>query len=518
MAILTSVGVLMEYQLMLKKVGMDGIRQIKKIFTIKTPGFNNTIKQISSFKLVNITNKEFIIIPRFGGFMLQSVGLITEVLKNKLKSGEDRQLTMSNTIFTNNQKIIISHLEQNIFTEENKLNGKSSTILQMDPGYGKTYIAVGLINKIQKKTFIVVPNTYLLKQWVDVLTKCFPQNTIGYYYGAKKLDGDIIVSIINSALTYPDYSACGLIVYDEVHMYCSTAFAEIFTKAQCINCIGITATPVNRIDKFDKIAHWALGKVIYANKVDGWNQGDISFKSNVVRVIYNGPESHTKILESASGIVSVPLMVNQLCEDPYRNQLIVNYALKLHAAGSNVFIFSDRREHLKILSDLLNSHKITHEVPELEPLTKTKTKTKTKAKASSKTKTQKENPKYIKDMKVFKLIGGSSNLDIENANTNGRIIMTTYQYSGTGVSINKMNALILATPRKSNMTQILGRIYRLSGDQTILRHIIDIVDNKTCLKSQYYVRKKSFMLLLNGKEIVDKKIKHGDDISNLGLD
>ena len=34
-----------------------------------------------------------------------------------------------------------------------------------------------------------------------------------------KKDGDIVVSIINSALKYPDYSKFGLIIYDEVHMY-----------------------------------------------------------------------------------------------------------------------------------------------------------------------------------------------------------------------------------------------------------------------------------------------------------
>jgi hypothetical protein len=67
-----------------------------------------------------------------------------------------------------------------------------------------------------------------------------------------------------------------------------------------------------------------------------------------------------------------------------------------------------------------------------------------------------------------------------------------------------MNSLILATPRKSNMTQILGRIYRLSSDATIKRHIIDIVDNKTCLKSQYYHRKKTYMEL--DSEINDIKV------------
>ncbi len=89
--------------------------------------------------------------------------------------------------------------------------------------------------------------------------------------------------------------------------------------------------------------------------------------------------------------------------------------------------------------------------------------------------------------------------------------MTTYQYSGTGVSINKMNAIILATPRKSNMKQIMGRIFRLKSDASITRDIIDIVDNRICLKSQYYTRKKTYINDLHAI-IEDKKVKWEDFI------
>jgi superfamily II DNA or RNA helicase len=103
-------------------------------------------------------------------------------------------------------------------------------------------------------------------------------------------------------------------------------------------------------------------------------------------------------------------------------------------------------------------------------------------------------------------MGGSTENDIQQAKNTGRIIMTTYSYSGTGVSINKMDALILATPRKSNMTQILGRIFRLKGNVDITRNIIDIVDTKICLKSQFYTRKKTYENVLNAN-IATKKIK-----------
>lgn len=467
---LTRSGVIAEYQTLVDKIGNDGIRKIKKIFTIITIGHNNTRKTITAVKIIkavkaNDTISTKLLLPRFGGFMLFND------IENRLQRGTDIKLN-PNMKLTPNQSQTLKYLKQNIYTLANVEKGTSSTILQMDPGYGKTYLSFGVINEIKKKTMIIVPNTYLLRQWVDTLDIAFPDSKIGQYYGLKKIDGDIIVAIVNSALKYPDYTEFGLIIYDEVHMYCSKKSSAIFSKAQAACCLGLTATPEDRIDKFDPVAQWSLGNVIYADKLPGWNSGNVNFSTNVTRVIYGGHKDYTRILESATGIVSVPLMINQLQEDPHRNRLIVAYAIKLYKTGKNVFVFSDRREHLHMLANLLIEQKIHFDAPELET--------------------------------IKKLMGGSTNDDIENAKNVGRIIMTTYQYSGTGVSINKMNSLILATPRRSNMKQILGRIYRLTSDQTIVRQIIDIVDNKICLKSQYYSRKKAYINLQ--ATMSDKKI------------
>ena len=459
--ILATNGCLIDYNTFYNKVGMNGIRRVKNAFTITTIGHNNIPKKISSFKQIDFDGKRTISIPRFGGFMLQKTGLIKEI-KNTLSDGLNVDIDKSTLELSDNQNIVLSHLMDNIYTEINKQQGRGSTILQMDPGYGKTYLAIGLINLLKKKTFIIVPNTYLLKQWVDALKISFPNNRIGTYYGLKKTDGDIIVSILNSALSYPasDYYNCGLIIYDEVHMYCSKKTSEIFRIAQSTYCLGLTATPNERLDNFNKVAVWALGNVIRANNIPGWNFETSSFKTVVECIKYSGPANYTKIIESKTGIVSVPLLMNQLQLDPHRNDIIVNSAIKLYNMGRNVFIFSDRRCHLLTLAALLDSQRINYEAPEIKTL-----------------------------------MGGSSDIDIEDAKKNSRIILTTYQYSGTGVSINKMDSIVLATPRKSNMKQILGRIYRLSGNDNVVRYIIDIVDSKICLKSQFYTRKKTYIEL-----------------------
>jgi hypothetical protein len=88
--------------------------------------------------------------------------------------------------------------------------------------------------------------------------------------------------------------------------------------------------------------------------------------------MYSGHDKYTKIIEAANGIISVPLMINQIQDDPYRNKLIVAYAVHLYKKGRNVFVFSDRRNHLQALAHVLNNLKIQFDAPELNDEQKNK--------------------------------------------------------------------------------------------------------------------------------------------------
>jgi hypothetical protein len=91
---------------------------------------------------------------------------------------------------------------------------------------------------------------------------------------------------------------------------------------------------------------------------------------------------------------------------------------------------------------------------------------------------------------VGALMGGARNADhIKNT---ARVIVTTYGYSSVGISIARMTAMVLATPRRNGHRQICARITRRDGDPTIPRVIVDIVDARTALRGQYYTRKKVY--------------------------
>ena len=349
---------------------------------------------------------------------------------------------------------------------------------------GKTYIAMDIISRINKKTLIIVPNTYLLNQWVELLTMYFPENTIGTLYGKKHKDGDIIVAIINSASQSDEFKVAdelsdsmpimdlfrsvGVVILDESHMYISNVFRKVFYRIHSKYIIGLTATPSERKDKQDFIHTCNVGPVLDAETIPNYQKANDQFISDVHIIKYNAPEQYTTIRVNQHGILDYNFILNNLIEDPYRNQLIIDSIYSLMEKELNVYVFSDRRQHLEKLFHLMEVYGKTKKstctvsVPELQ-------------------------------LSSTILYGGCKDNEIETAKKMSNVIFTTYQYSGTGVSIIKMNGLILATPRKSNMTQIINRIFRLGSDQLQKRIIIDIVDNRTKIKNQYYKRKEAYI-------------------------
>jgi hypothetical protein len=89
------------------------------------------------------------------------------------------------------------------------------------------------------------------------------------------------------------------------------------------------------------------------------------------------------------------------------------------------------------------------------------------------------------------LRGGCASTTLREAQ-DARIVLTTYGYSRRGVSLTNMTALVLATPRRNGMTQILGRITRRGSDETIVRQVVDIKDISTPLKGQSTDRRKAY--------------------------
>lgn len=493
-AILTRSGIYIKFSEFERIYADDYLLAIKSIikkFQLKFNTFKIYYATLNGFKIVRINGEKYLRLPRFGflNFLRKSkkVNRVNLSLKSFLI---DNQIKMTPSIeklkwkgeFRSNQKLCFDEIMSKYYTRESVNLGTSGVILNLEAGQGKTFVAMGLINELQKKTMIVTHTKTILYQWVDLLKEYFPEAKIGIYHGEKRVDGDIVVSIINSLLmdqvTFGKgknkktmsplkyFAKFGMLIVDESHEYCSKERGNIFWKFQCPYMLGLSATPNERNDGFDPYVHWQMGSVLNARELEGYSEADIPFKGSVKMIKYLGHSTYTEvIINEEYEMVNSAATINRMLGDPYRLHIIAQELQKLIALNHNTFIFSDRKDYLDQIKAYLTNLNIQNDIV-----------------------VSKEDEK-----KIMKVVGGATADEVQVARDQAIVILTTYQYAGTGCSIPKMNAVILATPRKSKSRQTINRIFRLGSNYDIERRIIDIVDWMTLYKNQWYKRRNYYL-------------------------
>jgi superfamily II DNA or RNA helicase len=451
-------------------------RKLINYFSISVPQMGGYIKKVVNHRTLVKTSQ--LLLPRFGMLDYMDKNLKNYTTVNHIRSGSRPSIPFNwEGSFTNNQPIIADHIMNNQFNEENSNTARAGVILNLEAGQGKSYLATGLMEKIQRKTLIVCHTISILNQWVKLLKVAYPNNVIGRYFGKVKEKGDICVAIINSLLMDKLYDETGeitastffqpfgYVIFDEIHLYSSNSRKQIYNRCQRKYMLGLSATPDENKDGLDAVNTWHCGGILKADELEGYTMEDIPFIGEVSVVKFHGHPDYIKILMNEKmDIINHSGMVNQICEDPYRLHMIVKLVFELRSSGKNIFVFADRRAYLKKIQLYMNIFGIAS-----------------------------HNLLKDSDQKnVMSLMGGSSAEDMDNAKDNANVILTTYAFMGTGVSIPRMDSIVLATPRKSKSRQYINRIFRLGGDYTSMRKIVDVVDWSTHMKTQWYHRKKYY--------------------------
>ncbi len=465
------------------KFGLKGYKALLRKFTIR---YKSPIGTFYIEKKNYTVTKDTIILPRFCTEKLIVAGIIGPPSINIHTDGQILDVKYLGCP-TYNQKIIANYIMSNYFCDKKKSLGQCGLTAFMEAGSGKTFLAMYLISILKVKTLVITPNTYLLNQWRQTLMDFMENTSIGVYYGKEKIDGDIVIGIINS-LSKEDmewsegrgknkkinvmkskeyYKKFDFVIFDESHMYCTDSFKKIYEIAQRPYMLGLSATPNENTNGMDVISHLNIGEVVNCKELEGYEKNNNNFISNVKVVKYKGPEefSQNRLLDS-NGMISTVLMLEDLINDPYRNKLILTEITGMLKKTKNIFVFSDRRQHCELLESMLEQ--------EMEIL-------------------EKEDDGETISIRVVMYGGASSDL-IDKAKIEANVIFTTYSYSSTGVSIDHMTGLILATPRKSKARQIIGRVFRNNDKfKEEERHIVDLVDINNVFKNQYRYRKSAYV-------------------------
>ncbi len=345
-------------------------------------------------------------------------------------------------------------------------NMTGEVLLQLDTGLGKTRIGIGLIGKVGAKTLVACPTKHIASQWVDELEELSPDlNVIMYDNKKTKQDNfdtaDVVICVFNTLREkgHDFFGRFSLLLIDEVHELTSNCNKEILWGAMSVRFIcGLTATPEYSGNGLLPFVEGFLGKVFKASKIEGFKVENKNFNVtvNVVRHIPTDGQYLVPILNENGGNICTSLSISRIISDPERHQKIMDNILRLYNNGANVLVFCEHRDYCDQLYNTLVERFGEEEV------------------------------------KADVLKGGAKKEVIEGAGK-CRIILTTYCYSRRGISYGHLNALVLATSRRSGIKQILGRILRYNSDEKIPRYVVDVWDAASVVKSQFYDRRKVYI-------------------------
>lgn len=488
---------------------------LKKLLTIKipreVPGQRTYIEERKNY----IQKGKYIYIPRFRAIRM---GITYD---NKLRDIETNNMINYNYLGEplEYQVHIIENI-MNIFTDENKKLGKCGVVVKAGTGIGKTYIAFSIIAKLKVKTLIVLPQVALLKQWEKDLKILFPDEEIGKYYGGVKKICNITLAVVNSLLLdyYVDdridntanksdksadntadkstdnkpnnkkakgnidetnfFKNFDFVIFDEIHMYQGRKKCDIFNKTQCSYMMGLSASMIReRVEMYDYIVD-RVGDVFDVDSLESVRQTKIKFTSEAHIINYVGaPIFTTPVL--INDTVNYFATAGRLAADNRRNLLIIDEIMNL--LNHNIFVLTIFRDHVlelyRLLYDRIDGMEKSENIEIIAP------------ELSEEEITDIQEKYKIKTDDITSLMGGASSKELEYGITR-KIIISTYDYSGTGISIDSMTALIVALPIKHKMFQVIGRIFRANKSYAhITRIIIDILDQRSPLKNQFKVRR-----------------------------
>jgi hypothetical protein len=552
--VITSRGAVVLESDLVKNIGVEKYVKFKRGFTktIKL-GFNKYIN-VTVVKQERVKKDDTIItvllIPRFLVFNPKLNGYFTKYIANFPESTPiNKPEFLQSFIPRNFQTVIVENVIKNYFTDEKAKSGEAGVVVEVEAGLGKTFIASMIFKHLGLKTLYIVPNKYLLDQAIDDFKKCFGDTVkYGEYSCREKRDGDIIFMIINSVMSKEfivtktpsgkkttkntsceispvDYMRqFGLSIWDEVHEYASDKRAVSFSRVNTKYMLGLTAEANSRVDKLDFVVHNNCGSVLVAESIEGFKLPDQErFNSNITIVNYSGPNEYCKTIYNKTGMMSSTEMSKQLCRDPYRTYFILTEIIRLCKNGHNVFIWCDMRRGVNMYRNYLEKIGITpttiddeasdesnDDEPDCENDTTNNNNTNNNnynTNSDSIVEYENDESDILPNVMFGFLMGSITKKEILEAKES-QIIIATYQYAYRGVSLPNFDAMIMTTPRRAKTYQTLKRIFRMGGDISITREIIDIVDIRTKLKKQKSTRMEQYKKPIFNATITNNNIDY----------
>lgn len=347
--------------------------------------------------------------------------------------------------------------------------GGGGVVLVRRAGGGKTVITLRLALELKRRTLVLVHKSFFLQQWTDRIATFLPGATVGVIRQSKvDVEADFVIAMIQT-LTRRDMAdvlrTFATVIIDECHHMAAPMFLSVLFKPGLAprHLIGCSATP-ERGDGLERLLYFGMGANVDTNQQSDGAEGSAREKVSMRIVRYHGGRRREIRSQGGAGDVILPLMINELVEDPERNALLVDCIAQFYRDGHKVIVLSERIEHLNVMTrELMERCKI----PDV-------------------------------DLSIF--VGKTPARERARA-MERRIIMSTYSMSSEGLDIPSLSAAVLATPR-GNVEQSIGRIQRPCAGKLTPVRAVDVVD--TFSMFLYMAKKRAKLYRAHGFEVVEE--------------
>jgi len=400
---------------------------------------------------IYVETPQTIYVPRYYG--LETYG---EPEENRLRHGVSCPNLVFNGELRDYQTAIVNKYIRHV-QHAAGANGREGGggCLDVDPGKGKTVMALKIMSILKVKTIVVVHKTFLMNQWLERIQQFLPEARVGRIQG-QEVDvenKDIVIGMLQSLSMkeYDDnvFSEFGLSVFDECHHMSAEVFCRCMMKVTTKYTLGLSGT-MTRKDGLTKVFIMFLGEVVHKEKSS--TEANVVVKSIQY---YVADDEFNQLETDYRGNPKFSTMITKLCSFEPRSEFIlgvIENEMKLNN-DQQIMVLAHNKSILSYLYDAIVDRDIAG---------------------------------CGKNVGYY--LGGMKDVDLKTSESK-KIIIATYAMASEGLDIPTLTTLIMATP-KTDVCQSVGRILRTKHAHPL---VIDFVDHHDIFKSQWMKRQAYYL-------------------------
>lgn len=396
-----------------------------------------------------------IYMPRYFG-----INNFGDILDNKLPKGDEISIKFEGDLREYQLNIVDKYI--------NFVKDSGGGLLDVDPGKGKTVMALYIISQLKKKALVIVHKSFLLNQWIERIQQFLPNARVGRIQG-QIIDienKDIVIGMLQSLSQkdYPEnmFDSFGISIYDETHHLGAEVFSRCMMKVATNYTLGLSGT-MQRKDGLTKVFKLFLGDIIHKEKTDT-KEHKVIVKAISYKV---DDDEFNEIKYDYRGNPLYSTMISKLCNYNRRSEFILK--VLEHELANNpaqqIMILAHNKSLISYLFKAIEHRNIST---------------------------------------VGYYIGGMKEEELKKSESK-KVIIATYAMASEGLDIKTLTTLIMASP-KTDVCQSVGRILRTKHTSPLVVDIIDshdIFEKQWHKRRQYYIKQKYNIISSNNTAYFD---------------